>query len=87
MNSFNKRVVLDAIDDSIAKVSSYCDSVNVITQERDYSTYVTSTYLKAFKRQLNQLNDLKIYVSNVASDTTVNLTQDQFNLIQNYYQK
>lgn len=90
MNPFNKGVALDAIDaidDTIEKVESFYDRVIKIKEENDYPTCVTNRYLQCFRRQIEQLNNLKIYVSSVVSETTVNLTQDQFTLIQNFYQK
>jgi hypothetical protein len=85
MNPFNKGLVLSALDKASKSVNSYYERVKEIQVEKDYSAHVVNPYLSTFRTQLNQVENLKSYVRSTESEITVNLTQEQFTLIQNYY--
>lgn len=85
MNPFNRGLVLSALDKASKAFNSYYERVKEIQVEKDYSDCVVNSYLSSFRTQLNQIENLKNYVRSTESEITVNLTQEQFTLIQNYY--
>ena len=92
MNPFSKQNVLEALDRAIENETSLSDKIN---SERfnHYSSWIYDDFVIQSSKSQNKLEDLKDlrqYVINIQQinplNYSVNLTQEQFKLIQEYYQ-
>lgn len=96
MNPFSKHNVIEALDRAIENETSLrkelSDKINA-ERTNHYSPWAFDDLaIQSSKSQakLKDLNDLRQYVVNIQQTNplnySVNLTQDQFKLIQKYYQ-
>ena len=94
MNPFPKHYVVLALNRAIeeAKIAhqQLIDSINSgeLIKCPDWHLHGMVNQISDISNKLNELEDLRNYVTNISNQqpSTVNLTQDQFKLIQEYYQ-
>ena len=92
MNPFPKQNVLEALDRAIENETSLSEKINSERINHYSSWLYDDLVIQSSKSQnkLEDLLDLRQYVINIQQinplNYSVNLTQEQFKLIQEYYQ-